>query len=247
MPANETMVMHDMRNLLSVIYLQVSQLERFQDDRSEPIFRKLAKSLDRATSFASSKVVYEMREDQEIVIPTKLKEILDELKFSIPDLHNGTLQFENSISKDILVKGKATHVYRILFNIIYNAVCAIRDQKGAAIKVEARVVGREVTIAIMDNGPGIPAEVVQLLKPNLDVNYEPNRRVGLGISIATSLSKKLGGYLELSKTDNFGTTFLITLPCNSIPKCKVESRPEEILLNNATECATNCATILTSA
>lgn len=212
-PANETMVMHDMRNLLSVIYLQFSQLERLQDDRSEPIFRKLAKSLDRATSFVSSKVTYEMTEHQEIVIPTKLNDILEELKYSIPDLHNGSFQFENSLSKDILINGKVTHVYRILFNIIYNAVCAMRDQKGASIKVDARVVGREVSIAIMDNGPGIPTDILQLLKPSLDVTHKPNLRVGLGISIAASLSKRLGGHLELSKTDKFGTTFLVTLPC----------------------------------
>jgi len=215
MPANETMVMHDMRNMLTVIQLQLSKLERTQSNKTASIFEELNKSIDRAASFASSKVVYDTNNAQEIQSSTRLLDIVDELKSSIPDLHNGRFNFKTRVSDDIMIKGNPNQIYRILFNIIYNAVVALRNAPNPEIKIAATTVGEEVSIAIMDNGPGMPKDVVELLQPSLNVSGRTNRRIGLGISIAASLSKTLKGYLELSKTDKSGTTFIVTLPCTA--------------------------------
>lgn len=82
------------------------------------------------------------------------------------------------------------------------------------VTVEARREGRLgaglVTIAVMDNGPGLPDRA----KAHLFSPFQGSMRAGgtgLGLAIAAELAELNGGTLRLDPTDT-GARFLLEIP-----------------------------------
>jgi signal transduction histidine kinase len=98
-------------------------------------------------------------------------------------------------------------VFRILFNLVNNAVAVARET-GQLTRIEASVVRRGPTVAIRlaDDGPGLPAAV----RSNLFRSPEDSRG-GHGLVIARELAERNGGTLSLDPTAE-GAAFVLTLP-----------------------------------
>jgi signal transduction histidine kinase len=72
--------------------------------------------------------------------------------------------------------------------------------------------GEVVEIAVRDNGPGIPAEVVgQIFEPFVTTK-EPGKGTGLGLAVAARLIDAMGGTIRVNSEEGFGTEFTIVLP-----------------------------------
>jgi two-component system sensor histidine kinase BaeS len=110
-------------------------------------------------------------------------------------------------------------IRQILVNLITNA--HEYSPEGANIGVTARVAAAELEIAVIDDGPGIPAE-------QLDHIFERFTRgdagltqrvggTGLGLAIAKSLVELHGGTIEAESTPGSGSTFRFRLPLNTAP------------------------------
>jgi signal transduction histidine kinase len=73
-----------------------------------------------------------------------------------------------------------------------------------------------VTVAVLDSGPGIPAEMMsRLFTPfdRLGAERSAEPGAGLGLVVARALAEAMGGTLEIrSAAGELGTTAEITLP-----------------------------------
>lgn len=102
----------------------------------------------------------------------------------------------------------------VLHNLLVNAIEALRTRPahgdGRRIVVRAREHGtKQVMIAVIDNGPGVPASVVpQLFSPFASSKPEG---MGLGLAISRSMIEAHGGELRHEPLPE-GTSFTITLP-----------------------------------
>ena len=108
-------------------------------------------------------------------------------------------------------------VRQVLGNLLSNAVKY--SPRGGKVQVKASMVnadsmGRAVALSIVDNGPGIPAELRERV-------FEEFFRVpdtsgadgaGVGLAIARRVSRMLGGDLRLDETPGGGATFTLLLP-----------------------------------
>ena len=93
-----------------------------------------------------------------------------------------------------------------LINIIENGIKAAKDK----VTLELRVSRADLTITIADDGPGIPAEVVENLgEPFISVR---NQGMGLGIYLANASISRLGGSIEMRNRVEGGAVTRITLP-----------------------------------
>ena len=133
--------------------------------------------------------------------------------------------------------------WKVLFNIVKNAGEALGDRPGHitldAVPFEMTegdasgflsehplAAGTGVMFRIIDDGPGIPPELLgRLFDP-----YVSSKALGRGLGLATvrTIVEAHGGGIRIkSKSDN-GTTFLIFLPESKLPKTQVaasESAP----------------------
>jgi two-component system sensor histidine kinase RegB len=93
-----------------------------------------------------------------------------------------------------------------LINIIENGIKEAKDK----VTLELRVSRAGLTITIADDGPGIPAEVMENLgEPFISVR---NQGMGLGIYLANASISRLGGSIEMRNRVEGGAVTRITLP-----------------------------------
>jgi signal transduction histidine kinase len=103
-------------------------------------------------------------------------------------------------------------VFRILFNLMHNAVTvAKRRQKCLkSLVVRTEFERSMTTMKLADDGPGLPLDVRAQL-----FGTQPRRlsstRHGHGLAIAREFAERNGGLLTV-ETSHHGTTFILKLP-----------------------------------
>jgi len=102
----------------------------------------------------------------------------------------------------------------VLANLLRNAGEACHQHADAALRVTAeRQDPEEVTIRVIDNGPGVPAEQRHLLfQPGLGKGSSDSGGLGLGLAISHHLIEGHGGRIWAEQTPGGGATFAFTIP-----------------------------------
>jgi signal transduction histidine kinase len=99
-------------------------------------------------------------------------------------------------------------------NLITNAAQAIGDRaQGGTIRVTAARADGQVEIAVSDDGPGIPAEVVPRIFDPFFTTKDVGEGSGLGLSIVHGIIERHGGRIQVDSRPGEGTVFKISLPC----------------------------------
>jgi signal transduction histidine kinase len=105
-------------------------------------------------------------------------------------------------------------IEQVLNNLISNAVKF--SHPGTTVSVEVRREGRQVLVAVKDEGQGIPPEELELLfLPYRKVSVRPTGgepTTGLGLSIVKRMVEAHGGTLSVASEPGKGSTFRFTLP-----------------------------------
>jgi signal transduction histidine kinase len=200
---------HDIRNTLGTVALYLESLERRgQGDtvrmltRSDALLKKAAcmcSDLMREAVQTSASVPRRTFE-----VTRTIEEVLGLIAPIVPAAT--TLSLASSVP--VYVTADPKDVFRILFNLIHNAVGVARaagTMRHIALTLEET--GATVTIRIADDGPGLPEEVRTRL-------FQRGRSTtggsGFGLSIARELAERNGAFLELSDRAT-GTEFTIEL------------------------------------
>lgn len=104
-------------------------------------------------------------------------------------------------------------LHQVFVNLLLNGMDAM-PQGGTlviALRVQSGVDGDWCDVAVMDEGSGIPAEL-------LDHIFEPfvttkSHGTGLGLAISRRLVEEHGGYLSAANRPDHGAEFTMRLPC----------------------------------
>ncbi len=102
---------------------------------------------------------------------------------------------------------------QVLTNLMTNAAQHGGDE--VTINLRAYAQDGRVVVAVADTGPGIPAHELPRI---FDRFYRGARAratpggVGLGLAIASSLAKAMGGEIAVTSAPGAGTTFAVSLP-----------------------------------
>jgi two-component system, cell cycle sensor histidine kinase PleC len=135
------------------------------------------------------------------------------------------LALNSHIDRGIHLRADRRALKQIALNLLSNAVKFTPD--GGTVTVRGRVRGGKVTIAISDNGIGIPKEALgKLGRPFEQVESQLTKRhqgSGLGLAIAKSLAELHGGSMRISSLLGRGTTVLVRLPLDA----KATANPDD--------------------
>jgi len=103
-------------------------------------------------------------------------------------------------------------VRQILFNLLSNAVGF--SSPGQTVRVEVRRSASELTLAVIDHGPGMPEAVAARVFDRFESNTlgTRHRGVGLGLSIVRSFVELHGGRVALESAPGAGTRVTCTFP-----------------------------------
>ncbi|WP_333572564.1 sensor histidine kinase [Sphingomonas sp.] len=111
-------------------------------------------------------------------------------------------------------------IVQVLANLLRNAGQACQHHADAAILVTAeRQAPAEVTIRVIDRGPGVaPAQRHVLFQPGLgNGRCDTGGGLGLGLAISHHLIEGHGGRIWAEETPGGGATFAFTIPAGQAP------------------------------
>jgi len=127
--------------------------------------------------------------------------------------HAISLKVETAFAPDLML-GDETRIRQILYNLLSNAVNYAPD--GSTVKLACRRLEIGVEFSVHDDGPGIPAEVLDTVFKRFEPRTNGGRRrgAGLGLSIVKSLVELHGGTVRIETAPDQGTTVICLFPLN---------------------------------
>jgi two-component system sensor kinase FixL len=171
-----------------------------QAERSAGIIRKL-----RGLASNDSKVL--AMSDINLIIEELTDLVLGDAKKN--KIHY-VLDLERSIPQ---LEVDSAQIQQVIFSLVRNAMEALIESAVASRQIIVRtrlLAGHDVEIAVLDNGPGVSAEVL----PRLFDPFCSSKPHGTGLGLATSrtIAKSHHGSLTYISNDPSGACFILRLP-----------------------------------
>jgi signal transduction histidine kinase len=202
---------HDIRNALATVGLHLETLERLSGSRGREIAHAAHLLMSRAAAMCNAAMMH----DAQATAPGRRRPFdIVQTVVQIANLLRPTAPegFEIRVagSGPFVVLAEPQDVFRILFNLVHNAIAVARQQTGKRMTNVTLLVEREaalVSVRIADDGPGLPKTV----RANLFRRQQSTTGgSGIGLSIARELSERNGGVLRHAASAR-GTTFVLEL------------------------------------
>lgn len=113
-------------------------------------------------------------------------------------------------AEPLYVHADAVQLEQVLVNLLHNALQACAGVAPPRVWLEVETEADRVTIAVIDNGPGLTVEARQLFAPFYTTK---SKGLGLGLTISQRIITAFGGQLTASNDpDRGGARFTISLP-----------------------------------
>ncbi|MFI3164132.1 MAG: ATP-binding protein [Bacillota bacterium] len=117
---------------------------------------------------------------------------------------------------DVQIKMNSVHLYELLKNLVENGVKYSSARKNGFVKVSGKIVGKNVVIAVSDNGIGIDKKHQdRIFERFYRVEKSRSRKAGgtgLGLSIVKHIVDLYGGSVSIASTASRGTTITVEIP-----------------------------------
>jgi len=165
-------------------------------------------------SIVSQLSQYSRMSNLEPVVQLSLREVVED----VITLLARTLSLDPNVVEvqvpPLQVRTRATELRQVLVNLIRNALDAC-EEAGTLAPGCVRVSASEdagISIAVEDNGPGVPKATVGKLFEPFFTTKVPGKGTGLGLYVSHRIVQGLGGNLVLDTTYTSGARFVVTLP-----------------------------------
>lgn len=214
-------VAHDIRSPLMVLSILAN--DAFLPEKKHTALRNVIGSIERILGKLLSKYNNngEAKSDKEesICVQVALVEALRLMRYQYSDA-NVEFDYVPEASNDcFFLKGDYSDFCRMMFNLMNNAVEALRKNAYGVIKIGFTVdnTNNNVSIYVKDNGCGMPAEIIEKIKSGKIIQTTKNKGHGLGMKQIMKTVNDMNGVLEVNSKENVGTEFRMTFSKSSAP------------------------------
>ena len=217
---------HDARNLLAGISgtCELALLRGDTGDSRETLTRINSLALQAAE--AMSVFLTFARRGDVVPRPCRVADVAqDALKVLEPTIRKGRATVTLDIEDGLRVHGEKTLLLQALVNLVLNALKAIGPKPGRVV-VRARREGALGSIEVVDNGPGIPADVLPKLFRPFGTTATEGEGTGLGLYITRRILEQQGGTIEVESVPGAGATFRIQL--RAVPQYEMKALSREV-------------------
>ncbi len=216
-------IAHEVNNPLAVIKEKVGWIRDLLSEEEiagsenfeefEDAVRKIDYHVDRAKKVTHRLLGFARRMEpirEQVDINRLVSETID---FLSNEAHYRNIVIEMEFDKHLpTTVSDSSQLQQVILNIMNNAIDAIGKSGEIRVKTGFNEGEKELLIAITDNGPGIPAEVLGKIFDPFFTTKEYGMGTGLGLSISYSIIEKLGGRLTVESVVGKGSTFNVYIP-----------------------------------
>ncbi len=166
--------------------------------------------------------------------PVSVNHLIEEvLEIVAYQLRTSNVEVVTRFASDLpLVLADGHQIQQVILNLVNNARQAIEAHQNAGrITIGTELKDAVVSIAIKDNGPGIPPENLSRIFDPFFTTKEVGKGTGLGLSLCYGLIKEHGGSIAVTSRPGDGATFTIELPATigAAPATNLNSRPMDVI------------------
>lgn len=213
---------HELRTPLAIMQTKLelfaAEHKNMEGDTAE-LVRSQAEQLDRL-----SKLVHTLLEMSNLSSAPRsdrieLAPLVEEI---ITDLTPLASQNDITMEQDcdnVVITGSDALIYRLVFNLIENAVKY--NRRGGSVSVSVHKENNYVVVRVSDTGCGIPEEYREsIFQPFFHVDKSRSRQmggVGLGLALVHEIVVLHGGSVRAEPGNKSGTVFIVTLPAGNDP------------------------------
>ncbi len=147
--------------------------------------------------------------------PVKLRDLIDESWNLVAiDEKASAVTFVNNVRPNDTVLGNADRLVQVFVNLIRNALLAVSS--GGTIDVQSKLFQRKgqswISCTVLDDGPGIPANMLPNLFEAFVTTRLDARGTGLGLTVAEGIISQHGGSISASNRAQGGACLEVLLP-----------------------------------
>lgn len=213
---------HELRTPLAIMQTKLelfaAEHKNMEGDTAE-LVRSQAEQLDRL-----SKLVHTLLEMSNLSSAPRsdrieLAPLVEEI---ITDLTPLASQNDITMEQDcdnVVITGSDALIYRLVFNLIENAVKY--NRRGGSVSVSVHKENSDVVVRVSDTGCGIPEEYREsIFQLFFRVDKSRSRQmggVGLGLALVHEIAVLHGGSVRAEPGNKVGTVFIVTLPAGDDP------------------------------
>lgn len=208
---------HELRTPLAIMQTKLelfaAEHKNMEGDTAE-LVRSQAEQLDRLsrlvhTLLEMSNLSSAPRSDR-IELAPLVEEIITDLT---PLASQNDITMEQDCD-NVVITGSDALIYRLVFNLIENAVKY--NRRGGSVSVSVHKENNVVVVRVSDTGCGIPEEYREsIFQPFFRVDKSRSRQmggVGLGLALVHEIAVLHGGSVRAEPGNKVGTVFIVTLP-----------------------------------
>jgi signal transduction histidine kinase len=210
-------VAHELNTPLTVLQGSIEKLTETSDDAAT--LERLARML-RVTQRIrriSETLVDFSRVRKQHMEPVPLRHLVDEAWTLVAiDKKAAASRFLNHVNSDDTVYGNSDRLVQVFVNLLRNALYAI--PASGEILVESKRFNRHgqpwTSVAIEDNGPGIPPDVLPDIFEAFVSTRLDAKGTGLGLTVAEGIVHQHGGTIAAANRAEGGACLEVTLPAS---------------------------------
>ena len=213
---------HELRTPLAIMQTKLelfaAEHKNLEGDTAE-LVRSQAEQLDRLsrlvhTLLEMSNLSSAPRSDR-IELAPLVEEIITDLT---PLASQNDITMEQDCD-NVVITGSDALIYRLVFNLIENAVKY--NRRGGSVSVSVHKENSDVVVRVSDTGCGIPEEYREsIFQTFFRVDKSRSRQmggVGLGLALVHEIAVLHGGSVRAEPGNKSGTVFIVTLPAGNGP------------------------------
>jgi C4-dicarboxylate-specific signal transduction histidine kinase len=210
-----TSVAHELNTPLAVLQGSIEKLQETSRDsqtlerlaRMLRVTQRMAKISEGLVDFARVR-----KQESEAVV---LRPLIDESWNLVAiDEKAGVVSLRNEVCDKHLVRGNPDRLVQVFVNLLRNALIAVSS--GGAITVQSKIFQRGgqqwVSCMVLDDGPGIRADVLPNLFEAFVSTRLDARGTGLGLTVAEGIVTQHGGTISAANRPEGGAILEVVLP-----------------------------------
>jgi signal transduction histidine kinase len=209
-------VAHELNTPLAVLQGSIEKLlETIPDAAAQDRLRRMQRVAARLKTISEGLLDFSrVRRQQKHEVA--VHELLDEA-WQLVSLDEKATQtaFHNRITPECRVFGNADRLMQVFVNLLRNALQAVPSKNGeivAQTTLQIENAERWWIIAVEDNGPGIPADVLPDIFEAFISTKLDSKGTGLGLTVSEGIVQQHGGTIGASNRPGGGARLEIRLP-----------------------------------
>jgi signal transduction histidine kinase len=211
-------VAHEVNNPLTAIRLRVQQLHVLaaRDRLDLPSVLKTAaeidKTVERIRRIVAALGFFARQVDNDPLRPESVLSIVNgTVELCLHRFQSQEIELRvEEIPEDLYVNCRGSQISQVLLNLLSNAYDAVAHWPTRLVRIATQVVNGEVLIAVIDSGPGVPAEIAPRIMEPFFTTKDIGKGTGLGLSVSSGIAAAHGGRLTYDRLES-ETRFVLTL------------------------------------